>query len=61
MGQFLNLNNLILNTKMNEAIVVVLHRMQMTQTLKLNRVQPKGIFSIGCDHFGPSVAIALHL
>jgi hypothetical protein len=51
---------------MNEAIVVVLHTMQMTQTLKLFQVQPKGILDIGCDHFGPSVAIvfsihALHL
>jgi hypothetical protein len=51
---------------MNETIVIVLHTMQMTQTWKLIKVKPKGIFDIGCDHFGPNVAIifsicALHL
>ncbi len=66
MGQFLNPNNLIVNTKMNETIVVFLHTMQMNQTWKLIKVKPKGIFDIGCDHFGPNVAIvffvhALHL
>jgi hypothetical protein len=51
---------------MNQAIVVILHTMQMTQILKLLKVQPKGILDIGCHHFGPSMAIvffvhALHL
>jgi hypothetical protein len=51
---------------MNEAIIVIIHTMQMTQTLKLLEIQPKGILDISCDHLRPRVAIifsvdALHL
>jgi hypothetical protein len=54
-GRLLNPNSLIVSTKMNEAIIVILHTMQMTQTLKLLEDQPKGILDISCDHLRPSV------
>jgi hypothetical protein len=65
-GQLFDLDNLIASTIMDKSIAIILHTMQATQALNLPKVQPKSIFNIGCDHFGPSMAIifsihALHM
>jgi hypothetical protein len=51
---------------MDKSFAIILHTMQMTQASNLPKIQSKHIFNIGCNHFGPSVAIvfsihALHM
>jgi hypothetical protein len=65
-GQFFDLDNFVVSTKMDKSFAIILHTMQMTQASNLPKAQSKYILNIGCDHFGPSVAIvfsihALHM
>jgi len=47
----------LLRAPKQEAIVVIMHTTQVTQTINLHEVQAKTIIEIGCDHLRLNIAI----
>jgi hypothetical protein len=60
-GQFFDLGNFVANNRTYEAIVVDFHTMQVIQIVNFFETKAKTIFDVGCDHFGPSMAIILSI
>jgi hypothetical protein len=53
-GQF---SIVLLRTTKQEKIVVIMHTIQVTQTVNLHEVQAKTIIEIGCDHLRLNIII----
>jgi hypothetical protein len=46
---------------MQEVFTIILHTLQVTQSMSIPEAKPKWIFYIGCDQYTPNMAIELSI
>ncbi len=59
MSALTTLEGFIAKSRVHKAFTIIMHPLQVTQTMSLLEVKPKQMFYIGCDQLTPSMAIIL--